>query len=82
MSLIQPYQEIIAVWNFTVQEAAANRTTLSTETRITCGDETSRLKFRAYWLFVRPFSGLIRLVMLRAVRHACEDATRQPLTTD
>jgi hypothetical protein len=65
-----------AVWNFTVQEAAANRTTLCTETRITCGDKTSRLKFRAYWLLVRPFSGLIRLVMLRAVRRACEDAIR------
>lgn len=65
-----------AVWNFTVQEAAANRTILTTETRITCGDKASRLKFRAYWLFVRPFSGLIRLVMLRAVRRACEDASQ------
>lgn len=63
-----------AVWNFTVEEAAANRTILSTETRITCGDKASRMKFRAYWLFVRPFSGLIRLVMLRAVRRACEEA--------
>ena len=65
-----------AVWNFTVHESAAGQTILTTETRITCGDEASRRKFRAYWLFVRPFSGLIRLVMLRAVRRACEeDAT-------
>lgn len=63
-----------AVWNFHVQEINANRTVLSTETRITCGDKASRLKFRAYWLFVRPFSGLIRIVMLRAVRRACEGA--------
>ena len=61
-----------AVWNFSVQEIAAGRTVLSTETRITCGDETSRMKFRAYWLFVRPFSGLIRILMLRAVRRECE----------
>jgi hypothetical protein len=60
-----------AVWNFTVQEAAAGRTLLSTETRITCGDAASRRKFRLYWLVVRPFSGLIRLLMLRAVRRAC-----------
>lgn len=64
------------VWNFTVQETAANRTILCTETRVTCGDKASRMKFRAYWLFVRPFSGLIRLIMLRAVRRACETAPR------
>ena len=56
-----------AVWNFRV-EGAADQTTLSTETRITCGDRRSRRKFRAYWFFVRPFSGLIRRIMLRAVR--------------
>lgn len=61
-----------AVWNFTVEEANAGRTILSTETRVVCGDTASRLKFRAYWLVVRPFSGLIRLIMLRAVRRACE----------
>ncbi len=63
-----------AVWNFTVQEASTGRTLLSTETRVVCGDATSRWKFRAYWLMVRPFSRLIRLIMLRAVRRACEDA--------
>jgi len=60
-----------AVWNFTGQEAAAGRTLLSTETRIVCGDAASRRKFRLYWLVVRPFSGLSRLLMLRAVRRAC-----------
>lgn len=63
-----------AVWNFAVESSAADRTILSTETRITCGDEASRKKFRIYWLFVRPFSGLIRIIMLRAVRRACENA--------
>jgi hypothetical protein len=63
-----------AVWNFAVQEADAGRTLLSTETRVICGDTASRRKFRAYWLVVRPFSGLIRLIMLRAVRRACEGA--------
>ena len=63
----------MAVWNFTVEESGAGRTILTTETRITCGDKASRRKFRAYWLLVRPFSGLIRLIMLRAVRRACEE---------
>lgn len=63
-----------AVWNFTVQEGDAGGTILSTETRVVCGDTVSRVKFRAYWFVVRPFSGLIRLIMLRAVRRACEGA--------
>jgi hypothetical protein len=57
-----------AVWNFRVTENGNDLTILSTETRVTCGDVASRRKFRAYWLFVRPFSGLIRRLMLRAVR--------------
>jgi len=56
-----------AVWNFTIKEVTG-RTILSTETRVICGDSRSRRKFRAYWFFVRPFSGLIRLLMLRAVK--------------
>ena len=63
-----------AVWNFAVREADAGRTILSTETRVVCGDSASRRKFRAYWFVVRPFSGLIRLIMLRAVRRACKGA--------
>jgi len=59
-----------AVWNFRVAGNGNHLTTLSTETRVTCGDAASRRKFRAYWLFVRPFSGLIRRLMLRAVRKA------------
>lgn len=64
-----------AVWNFAVQEGEAGHTVLSTETRVVCGDARSRRKFRLYWLVVRPFSGLIRLLMLRAVRQACEGVT-------
>jgi hypothetical protein len=62
-----------AVWSFTVAQSPDGQTNLSTETRVMCGDPSSRRKFRAYWLFVRPFSGLIRYLMLRAVRRACND---------
>ncbi|MFN2427996.1 MAG: hypothetical protein ABR587_16285, partial [Candidatus Binatia bacterium] len=56
-----------AVWNFHVTGISPHRTLLTTQTRVLCGDATSRLKFRAYWVFVRPFSGWIRMVMLRAI---------------
>ena len=56
-----------AVWNFKVEPAEGGQTILSTETRVTCGDSRSRRKFRAYWCLVRPFSGLIRHLMLRAL---------------
>ena len=61
-----------AVWNFTLKEESSGGTSLSTETRVICGDSGSRRKFRMYWFFVRPFSGLIRLIMLRAVKRTCE----------
>lgn len=60
-----------AVWNFHVQQMGPKRTILSTETRVVCGDAASRVKFRTYWLFVRPFSGLIRRLMLKSVKREC-----------
>jgi hypothetical protein len=54
------------IWNF----AIADDGTVSTETRVLCG-EGARGKFRAYWLVVRPFSGLIRRLMLQAIRKQC-----------
>ncbi len=59
-----------AVWNFALEAAGPDRTILSTETRVVCADAATRRKFRLYWLVIRPWSGLIRIVMLRAVRRA------------
>jgi len=58
------------VWNFSLKEEKPGRTILSTETRVVCGDDASRREFRIYWFFVRPFSGLIRRLMLKSVRKA------------
>jgi hypothetical protein len=44
---------------------------LSTETRVHVADPRARRSFRRYWLVVRPFSGLIRILLLRA---ACRRA--------
>jgi len=60
-----------AVWNFSLaSEAGGNR--LTTETRVKCLDETSRTSFGWYWMLIRPFSGLIRMEMLRAIKHRAE----------
>jgi hypothetical protein len=61
-----------AIWNFAVQYVGASSSILSTETRVVCGDPASRQKFRAYWLVVGHFSGLIRRLMLNSVKQLCE----------
>jgi hypothetical protein len=45
---------------------------LSTETRVHVADAVARRKFRRYWLVIRPFSGLIRILLLRAARRRAE----------
>jgi hypothetical protein len=47
---------------------------LATETRVHVPDPVSRRKFGRYWRIVRPFSGLIRLVVLRAAKRRAEAA--------
>ena len=51
------------------------RTTLSTETRIWALDSATEARFRLYWWWIRPGSGLIRREWLAAVkRRAQRDA--------
>ena len=45
---------------------------LATETRVHISDPVSRRKFGHYWRIVRPFSGLIRMVVLRAAKRRAE----------
>jgi len=45
---------------------------LATETRVHVPDPVSRRKFGRYWRIVRPFSGLIRMVVLRAAKRRAE----------
>jgi hypothetical protein len=47
---------------------------LWTETRVHVPDPVSRRKFGHYWRIVRPFSGLIRMVVLRAAKRRAEAA--------
>jgi hypothetical protein len=45
---------------------------LTTETRVHVADPEARRKFRRYWFVVRPFSGLTRILLLRAARRRAE----------
>jgi hypothetical protein len=45
---------------------------LTTETRVHVPDPKARRKFGRYWLVIRPFSGLIRRLILRAVKRRAE----------
>jgi hypothetical protein len=47
---------------------------LATETRVHVPDPVSRGKFVRYWRVVRPFSGLIRVLVLRAAKRRAEAA--------
>jgi hypothetical protein len=47
---------------------------LTTETRVHVLDPVSRRKFAQYWRIVRPFSGLIRIALLRAAKRRAEAA--------
>src|SRR3954471_18549618 len=61
----------LAGWNFTVEAHDDGSSELRTETRVWCADDV-RLKFRVYWLVIRPGSGLIRHEILRAIRRNAE----------
>jgi hypothetical protein len=60
-----------AVWNFSLAEEG-DATRLATETRIKCLDPESRKRFGFYWTLIQPFSGLIRMEMLRAIKRRAE----------
>jgi hypothetical protein len=68
----QPRIKII--WNFHFQEVQ-NKTLVSTETRILCLNKRSKFFFSIYWFFVKPFSGIIRLEMLRLIKIKVEKLT-------
>lgn len=61
-----------AVMSFTVSPLPGGRTRLRTETRILPLGREAQRRFRLYWLFVRPGSGLIRWIWLLAIKRRAE----------
>ena len=68
----QPSGTARAAWNFVVDAGHGGKARLSTETRVEPADPASARRFRAYWFLVRPWSGLTRRCMLRAIREEAE----------
>ena len=57
----------LAAMNFRVSDTA-DGTRLTTETRVFAPDRSVRRRFALYWTAIRPGSGLIRRMWLRAIR--------------
>jgi len=55
-------------WSFRFNEKPDGTTEIITETRVLCLNRKTRYLFSVYWFFVKPFSGLIRLEMLRLIK--------------
>jgi hypothetical protein len=66
-----------AAWNFHLTPTAPGVTELLTETRVRVAED-ARASFQLYWTVVRPFSGLLRRVMLREVRRTTERRVATP----
>jgi hypothetical protein len=47
---------------------------LTTETRVHVAAPPARRKFARYWRVIRPFSGLLRILLLRAAKRRAEAA--------
>lgn len=63
-----------AVWTFRLVSQGPATTLLETETRIFCTDQKALTKFSRYWLFIKPFSGLIRNEILRGIKNKAEQS--------
>ena len=68
-----PDQGLKIAWNFTIEpHRETGQSRLVTETRIRCFGNRARVFFSAYWFIIRPFSGLIRMEMLKIAKQAAE----------
>jgi hypothetical protein len=62
--------EIIkGVINFRVENKGNSCQLISTETRVWCGGTKIKKRFGIYWFMVKPFSGLIRKMMLKQIKN-------------
>jgi hypothetical protein len=59
-------------WNLRVDATGPAKSLLTTETRVKCFGPSARRKFRLYWALIAPFSGVIRMGLLRGVKRRAE----------
>ncbi len=60
-------------WNFYIEPDGPDAARVSTETRVQCLGPVMKRRFGIYWFFIRPFSGWIRLEMLRLLARSVEE---------
>lgn len=62
-----------SAWNFYIDQEKGDKLRLSTETRILCYGWSAKIPFSLYWAAIRPFSGWIRIEMLKMIKkQACQ----------
>jgi len=61
-----------AVMNFRIEQAGGDAWLVSTETRVHATDASARRRFARYWAVIRPASGFIRRMWLRAIKRRAE----------
>ncbi len=64
-----------AAWNLAVTPGKAGGSLLSTEIRVQCLGEVARRRFLFYWRLIAPWSGLLRISLLRGIRREAERKT-------
>jgi len=69
-----------AAWNFYVDDGDGKSVILTTETRVYCPNKAVRRRFAAYWLLIRPFSVLIRIITLSMIKKKAEQVAKEGLT--
>lgn len=60
------------VWSFSFK-SQGKETIILTETRVSCTDEASKKKFRIYWFFARPLSGIVRTKILKLLQKSLQE---------
>jgi hypothetical protein len=63
---------IKASWSFELVPISPTQTEVKTETRIACPTPQVKHRFGTYWFFIKPFSGIIRKAMLKAIKRELE----------
>lgn len=57
-----------SAWNFYIEQEKGDKLRLSTETRIFCYGCGAKIPFSIYWAAIKPFSGWIRLEILKLIK--------------
>ncbi|MAI06888.1 MAG: hypothetical protein CBC47_07090 [Alphaproteobacteria bacterium TMED87] len=65
-------ETIKLVWAFWLSSELPKKTIIHTETRVFCSDRPTYIKFLLYWIIIRPWSGLIRIRLLKSIKKKTE----------